>query len=504
TLMQGVTPVTCDVSYTGIIATMNPQTDLAFNTKYTAEISTAVTDLAGNALAVNKIWSFTTGAAPDITAPTVSSTTPPNASTNEALNVNITASFSEAMDSDTINTATFTLKQGVTPVDCAVSYVGTIATLNPISDLAATTTYTAEITTAVTDLAGNALAVIKTWNFTTGAAPDTTAPTVILTSPVNGATGEAINATITATFSEWMEPATINSVSFTLKQGAVAVPCEVTYAGAIASLNPDSDLASSTTYTAEITVAATDLAGNALAVAKTWSFTTGAAIAQGPAPVLLGTAGSFAILSKSGISTVPASAITGDIGVSPIAGTGITGFSLTMDSSTTFATSDQVTGKVYAANYTPPTPAKMTTAISNMETAYTDAAGRATPDTTELGAGDISGLVITPGLYKWGTGVLISTDVTLNGGPNDVWIFQISGDITIASGKKVLLAGGALPKNIFWQSFGVVEISTNAHFEGVILAKTAINLRTGATINGRLLAQTAVTLDSSTVVQPAP
>ena len=138
-----------------------------------------------------------------------------------------------------------------------------------------------------------------------------------------------------------------------------------------------------------------------------------------------------------------------------------------------------------------------------MEAAYTDAAGRTVPaPVTELGAGEIGGLTIVPGLYKWSTGVLITTDVTLNGGPNDVWIFQIAQGVTQANGTRINLTGGALPKNIFWQSFGVVALGTTAHFEGVILAQTAITLNTGATINGRALAQTAVTLDQNTVTQP--
>jgi len=307
-----------------------------------------------------------------------------------------------------------------------------------------------------------------------------------------------------ATFSEAMDPLTITTANFTLKQGTTAVPGTVTYAGTVATFNPMMDLASSTTYTATITTGAKDLAGNALAVSKVWSFTTGTALAKGPKPVILGTAGNFAILAKSGIDTVPVSAITGDIGVSPAAATYITGFGLIADSTNVFATSTQVIGKVYAADYAVPTPSNLTTAVGDMETAYTDAAGRVTPDFTELGAGDISGLTLVPGLYKWGTGVSINSDITLNGGPNDVWIFQIAGDITQANGTHIILAGGAQAKNIFWQSFGVVTIGTTAHFEGIIMAQTAITLDTGATINGRLLAQTAVTLKSSTVTEPAP
>jgi hypothetical protein len=138
-----------------------------------------------------------------------------------------------------------------------------------------------------------------------------------------------------------------------------------------------------------------------------------------------------------------------------------------------------------------------------MLTAYTDAAGRA-PDYTELGAGNIGGMTLPPATYKWSTGVLIPTNVTLNGGPNDVWIFQVAQGYSQASAAQVILTGGALAKNVFWQVFGIVDIGTTAHMEGVVLAQTAITLRTGASANGRLLAQTAVTLDSNTVTQPAP
>ncbi len=219
-------------------------------------------------------------------------------------------------------------------------------------------------------------------------------------------------------------------------------------------------------------------------------------------PVNLGTAGNYVILSKSGISTVPTSAITGDIGVSPISATAITGFALTHQVASPYATSAQVIGKVYAANYFPPTPANLTTAIGNMQTAYTDAAGRTLPNFTELGAGQIGGLTLVPGLYKWSSDVLISSDVTLSGGPNDVWIFQIAGKITQASGTKIHLAGGALAKNIFWQAAGVVALGTTSHFEGIIMSKTLISLATGASINGRLLAQTAVTLQGNVVTTP--
>lgn len=222
---------------------------------------------------------------------------------------------------------------------------------------------------------------------------------------------------------------------------------------------------------------------------------------NGPAPVNLGTAGSFVILAKSGVSTVPQSAVTGNIGVSPIARGGLTGFSETMNVSNTFSTSKQVVGKLYAADYASPTPAILGTAVLNMQAAYTDAAGRA-PDVTELGTGNIGGMTLSPGTYKWSTNVLIPTNVTLKGGPNAVWIFQISGGITQASATRVILSGGALARNVFWQAAGVVAIGTSAHLEGIVLAKTGITLATGASVNGRLLAQTAVTLQKNAVTQP--
>lgn len=222
-----------------------------------------------------------------------------------------------------------------------------------------------------------------------------------------------------------------------------------------------------------------------------------------PSAVNLGTSGGFVILAKSGISTVPASVITGNIGVSPVAATYITGFSLILDASNVFALSPQVTGKVYAADYAVPTPSNLTTAVGDMQLAFTDAAGRA-PNVTELGAGNLGGMTLTQGVYKWSSSVLIPSNVTLTGSATDVWIMQIAQNLTVSSAAKVFLAGGALPKNVFWQVSGAVDLGTTSHFEGIVLSQTAITLQTGSSINGRLLAQTAVTLDTSTVTQPAP
>jgi hypothetical protein len=219
-----------------------------------------------------------------------------------------------------------------------------------------------------------------------------------------------------------------------------------------------------------------------------------------PAIVNLHSAGDFVILAKTGISTTGTTSITGDIGISPAAASFITGFGLIADASNQFSTSSKVTGRVYASNFAVPTPAKMTTAISDMQTAYTDAAGRTSPNHTALGAGDITSMTLTPGLYKWGTNLLVSAaGVTISGSANDVWIFQIAGNLIVANSAHVTLSGGALPSHIFWQVAGQVTIGTSAVMKGVILCHTAIVLNTNATLDGMALAQTAVTLNANIV-----
>jgi hypothetical protein len=213
----------------------------------------------------------------------------------------------------------------------------------------------------------------------------------------------------------------------------------------------------------------------------------------------LGTASQFVILAETGISTVSPSVITGDLGLSPAAATYVTGFSPTLGASGAFSTSSQVTGKIYAADYASPTPTMLTTAIGDMGAAFTAAAGRA-PDVTGLGAGSIGGKTLPAGVYRWGTGLLMATDVTLAGSATDVWIFQIAKNLTVSDGAHLVLSGGALPENVFWQVSGNVSLGTTVQFDGTILSQTGITLNTGASITGRLLAQTAVTLDANTIV----
>ena len=224
----------------------------------------------------------------------------------------------------------------------------------------------------------------------------------------------------------------------------------------------------------------------------------GAAVADPlpQAPVALGVAGTFAILSQTGVTDVPSSAVTGNVGASPITG------------AATLLSCPEVTGTIFSVDAANPAckvtdATLLTTAVGDMGIAYTDAAGRPNPDFVNLGAGEIGGLTLLPGLYKWNTDVSISSDVTLSGGPNDVFIFQISGTLAEAPAMKVTLAGGVQAKNVFWQTAGAVSLGTTAHFEGTILSKTMVAMNTGASINGRLLAQTAVTLQSNTVTEPA-
>jgi hypothetical protein len=350
------------------------------------------------------------------------------------------------------------------------------------------------------------------------------APTEIAASPGKNATNVATSTNssnnvvsgtaVTATFSEAMNPGSINSslatpqYTFTLKEtngnevpGSVSMNATHT----VATFTPSwSALTKNTNYTATITKAARSATGTAMDQPVVWSFTTKAVAYTTQAPVNLGTAGDFVILTKTGISNVPKSSVTGNMGVSPIAHTAITGFSETANASNTYSTSAQLAGKIYAADYAAPTPAFMTTSIGDMQLAYTNAAGRILPDATELGAGQIGGLTLTPGLYKWSSNVLISKNVTLSGCAEDVWILQIAGNLEQANATKVILAGGALAKNVFWQVAGAVSIGTTAHNEGIILSKTLIAMKTGASTNGRLLAQTAVTLEQNVVTQPAP
>jgi hypothetical protein len=274
-LFDGGTQVPGVVTYVGVTATFNPTDNFNPDTTYRATVREESTDLSGNPLTSDYGWSFTTGLGPDARPPRVTFTVPADGATGVAVGGNIAAIYSEAMDPSTITTANFTVDHSDTPVVGTVTYSGLIATFNPTRALAANTAYTATITMAAQDLAGNSLARNFVWNFRTGATPDTTRPRVISTIPVDNAAEVALHTNVSATFNEVIDPLTITTATFTLQDGMVLIEGAVIQIGATVIFNPTSDLDPDTEYTATITNEATDLAGNALAEDYVWSFTTG-------------------------------------------------------------------------------------------------------------------------------------------------------------------------------------------------------------------------------------
>jgi|APLak6261679142_1056127.scaffolds.fasta_scaffold00005_143 hypothetical protein len=434
--------------------------------------------------------------------PLLGTTSPLDGATQVALNAKLTAPYDVAMTP--LTSTSFTLKRGTEVVAGVVtmSADAKTATFTPTAELAASTLYRATLTGVKS--AGGVMAAERSWTFTTGTTTDAVSPVLKTTSPRADVLEVAINARILATFDKTLDPQSVTTTTFTVTQSGALVPGLVTTVGSTASFTPTASLPLNTRITATLTTGVKDLQGNALAAAFTWSFTTGTSTARGPSVVSLGTAGDYVVLAKTAVSSVPASSLTGDVGLGPAAASYVTGFSLVADASNVFSTSPQVVGRVFAADYAVPTPTVLTTAVSDMEAAYVDAAGRPTPDFLELGTGNLGGRTLSPGLYTWTSSVTVPTDVTLSGSASDVWILQTTGDLDVSAAKRVTLTGGALAKNVFWQVAGRVTLGATSHFEGIVLCKTDVTLETGATMNGRVLAQSQVALQQATVTQPAP
>jgi hypothetical protein len=494
------------------------------NTRYTGTITTGAKDPAGNALVNNYVWNFTTGAIPDVTPPTVISTDPLNVAIDVALDKQITATFSEAMDPTTITTASFTLKAGTTEVSGTVTYAGTTATFSPLANLVSNTIYTATITTGSKDLSGNALVNDYVWSFTTAVVTDLTPPTVISTDPNNGATGVALDKNITATFSEVMDPLTINSTTFILKNGATAVLGIVTYAGTTATFSPSINLASNTTYTATITTGSKDLAGNALVTDYVWSFTT---LQTSVPPPSLGSASLFGIfggsagITNQGLNTVINNGSIGTTGASTL----ITGFhdGTSGDIYTeTPLNVGNVTGRVYTA---PPAPGTATSfaiatqGLADAIIAYNSISPASKPGGTDPGAGELGGLTLAPGIYKSASGTFDITNGNLTldamGDPNAVWIFQTAAGLTVgvagpSGARSVVMINGALPKNVFWHvgSAATINGAGGGVMVGNILASAGVTFSTAGNavqtvLNGRALSLNAsVTLVNTTINVP--
>ncbi len=453
--------------------------------------------------------------------PKVTSTTPANSATGVSINATITATFNEAMDASTINSLSFTVTNGTVPVSGKIEYSGLIASFSPASQLIPNTTYTGTITTNARDLSHNAMVANYVWSFTTGAAPDTTAPTVIATDPANNATGVPLNKIITATFSEVMNPATISTTTFTIKNGATPVLGTVTYSGSTATFTPTSLLDSNTTYLATITTGAKDAAGNALANNYVWRFTTVQSIANGPAlnsAALFGVFGGSAGITNQGLNTVINNGSIGTTGASTL----ITGFhdGTTGDIYTeTPLNVGNVTGRIYTAPPAPGTATSFTMAqngLSDATIAYNSISPASKPGGTDPGAGELGGLTLAPGVYKSASGTFKITngDLTLDakGDPNAVWIFQTASGLTVgvagpAGARNVSMINGAQPKNVFWYvgSAATINGAGGGTMVGTIIASAGITFSTAGNsvqtvLNGRALSLNAsVTLVNTTI-----
>lgn len=274
--LQGATkanvPVQGTVTYNQIDSTVSftPAETLAIETTYTATVKSTVKDLDGNPLQKDYIWTFSTGAT---LSPTVIFTDPVNNATGVYLNAMVNATFSLPMDPLTVNSTSFTVKQGTTAVAGTIAYNGNTASFDPTIDLVSNTLYTATITTAAKTVDGITLQNNYIWTFTTGT---NSGPSVISTDPLNNATGVYVNKTVSATFNMPMDPLTLTSTTYTLKQGLNSVAGTISYSGSTVSFNPTNELAANTVYFATITTGATNSAGIAMGNDYVWSFTTGA------------------------------------------------------------------------------------------------------------------------------------------------------------------------------------------------------------------------------------
>ena len=258
-----------------------------------------------------------------------------------------------------------------------------------------------------------------------------------------------------------------------------------------------------------------------------------------------GNAGFYVILTKAGVTNVPGSAVTGNIGVSPIALTAVTGFALTASTvgelAGKFSESTAVTGSVYAADFGGKVAANLTTAVGTMELAYTDAASRSTTTATNVSVGggkvgvagfltnasalgaykglaggaSLDGFTLTPGVYTWISAITLGAGGHLNlrGNDTDIFILQTTGGVTMGANAMVNLlcedgntvgtnCTAVKPENVFWQVAGAVTLGASAHLEGIILTKTATTLGTSASIRGRVLAQTACTMIMNEITEP--
>lgn len=441
--------------------------------------------------------------------PSVSLVNPADEALEVPVNQKVAATFDREMDPASITPDTFIMvkdDEPLTAVAGAVFATGVNALFIPSVALSGLATYTATITSGVLDVAGMALANDYVWSFTTGAIPDVTPPQVSFVAPADQAAAVPVNSQVSATFSEAMNPLTLTEGStFTLMQGLSPVAGVVTYAGTVATFVPASNLAADTEYTATVSIAAEDLAGNPLADPYVWTFMTGSSVVA-LNTISLGQASRFAVLAGYAITNVPASDITGDVGISPAAESRIEGFALTREGTNPYSSSIYVTGNIYAADQAAPIPSMLTTAKGDLTLAYNDAAARGPAPVGPFlnpGAGNLGGLTLVPGLYRFTSEAIATTHFTLSGSASDVWVFQIASKLEISSGVQVFLSGGALAKNIFWQVGSSATFGTYSSFKGTVMADQSISMATGASLEGRALAFTGtIALAQNAITAP--
>jgi hypothetical protein len=534
-------PVAATVSYAAAtqVATLTPTAPLPPNTVCVASVGAGVQDTSGLPLAAAFAWSFTTGAATalDTTRPTVTVALPAAAAVGVATNTRITATFSEPMNAATLTTASVTVTNTTlgAAVPGTVTYLAASRTVSftpTAATLANGSLFTATVTSAATDVAGNGLAGNtaafpgagnQVWTFTTGAAGDTTPPTVTALSPLAGAVGICLSKAASATFSEPLDPATVNATSFTVTDAGVAVAGTVSYDAAtqVASFVPTAaaGFAASKTFTATIAAGASgvkDLAGNPLAVSRVWTFSTGTQPCL--TAVNLGVAGTFgafggaAGVTNQGLNTV----VGGNLG-STAACTLITGFHDATNAYTeTPLNKGGVNGSIQCAPPAPGTAASMalaTQARADAQTAFNTLA--ALPAGSDPGAGQLGGLVLAPGVYTaaGGTFGLTTGNLALDaqGDPNAVWVFQTAAGLTVglpATPRSVLLLNGAQARNVYWKVGSAARIEDGSTMVGTLIAPAGVTVSTAGqtaqtTLIGRAIGLTAsVTLVNTTIVAP--
>jgi hypothetical protein len=512
--ITGTSAIVGLITYSGVTATFTPTANLTPNTTYIGKVTTAVKDLNGNALQEDYVWTFSTGAT---LQPLVISTSPTTNEIGVVLNKVVRATFNMPMDAVTINTTTFTLKQGNTSIAGVVSYVGNNAFFTPNANLTTSTIYTATITTGAKNTATNPFANNYVWNFTTGI---TVAPKITLTDPTNNATAVALNKVVTATFDMAMNPLTVTGTTFTLKQGTTTVTGVVTYSGTMASFTPNNPLLSNANYTATITTGAQNPAGVALANDYVWNFTT---INTSIGPNLgtleqFGAFGGTAGVTNQGLNTV----VNGSIGSTAVS-TSMTGFhDATAIYTETPLNVGHVTGAIFTA---PPIPgtatsfAVATQGLLDANAAYISISPASLPGGMDPAAGELGGLTLAPGIYKSASGTfkISNGNLTLDaqGDPNATWVFQTASGLTVGiagptGAKSVILINGALPKNVFWYvgSTATINGAGGGTMVGTIIANSGVTFSTAGnaaqtTLNGRAISLiSSVTMVNTTINVP--